>query len=50
MISKLENRIQWVAQKIFNYFYEKKLQKRLKNDNFTILCAQTVWEGLYIID
>ena len=50
MISKLVNKIQYVVQKIFNFFYERKLQKRLKNDNFTILCSNCIGGGLYIID
>lgn len=47
MISKLVNKIQWAAQKMFNYFYEKKLQKRLKNDNFTILCSNCMGGVIY---
>lgn len=47
MISKLVNKIQYVVQKIFNFFYERKLQKRLKNDNFTILCSNCIGGVIY---
>ena len=47
MIMKLVDRIQWSVQKAFNYFYEKNLQRQLKNDNFTILCSNCVGGVIY---
>lgn len=47
MIMKLVNRIQWSVQKVFNHFYEKNLQRQLKNNNFTILCSNCVGGVIY---
>lgn len=47
MIIKLLNKIQYFAQKIFNFFYEKKLQRRIQNDKFTILCSNCMGGIIY---
>lgn len=47
MIMKLVSRIQPYVQKVFNYFYEKNLQRRIKNDGFTILCSNCMGGVIY---
>lgn len=44
---KLVSRIQPYVQKVFNYFYEKNLQRRIKNDGFTILCSNCMGGVIY---
>lgn len=44
---KFLNKIQRLAQKIFNYFYEKNLQRQIKNDRFTILCSNCMGGIIY---